>query len=777
MILEGITGFFGLILYPLFSVIFTIIDILQSIFGAFAGIDDIVYNGQTIGSGNAGLETDTGIVYFLLTSETVLNVFFSMLALAIILLLIFLVMAFIRNVYSAQTKNWKEIVGLAIKGIGNFVIIPVGALLGIWLGNIVLQAINGATASGNSMSISRQLFVSAAYNANLLRGEEYQNVTLSSDDPIIEEVRAFCAQYGITVDTSQTDPDYYADCIDDAYGTGGPNITWWGSVDDHYSLWEINYLILGAGGIFILYVLGALSFGMVKRLFMLLLLFIISPIVCAMYPIDNGSAAGNWRKTFLKHTISAYSAVAGVNLFFALLPIIQNIEFADGGATGFDVMGLTSLLLLIAGLYMVKEFIGVVNSFVGAEDAYATGAGLMSSVGGRVRKGMGHATSAAKKVGGAFAKAGARAKTGGAGSFFKSLGGSMVGGIIGTKDKDGNRSGGLLNAATKKMFGVDVQSITNEISKEFNSEDNMKAGKKDRALRTIHSFYTDKNGVTTGNDYDDDGKQIYTKNLKGQKIKQMRVYTQEEIEQLAQDAGILDAAQDKVAKAHGAKTKEDLDNDKTLAKAIIDSQKSLTKANAKTEEIRNNDTIILNGNNVTLNAEEMNRMFSGQHYSGNDISEQAMTTDRFNARKAAQEAPDFVGPKLSDDQLMEKAAKEAEEIVARRQAINRRVDEYQEAKQSQQSAADAMVQAMQKAQKEGKTDLVSIDNASIESFKKGVEDALNKNQNIETVAIDKVLDEVSKVKETLEKDVVKGLKNSTKELLKESEKGGKSGGK
>ena len=774
--IEAITSFLGTILYPLFNVIFSIIDILQGIFGAFAGIDDIVYNGQTITGGNTGLETDTGIVYFLLTSETVLNIFFSMLALAIILLLIFLVMAFIRNVYLAQTKNWKEIVGLAIKGIGNFIIIPVGALLGIWLGNIVLQAINGATASGNSVTISRQLFVCAAYNANHLRGEEYQNVTLSSDDPIIEEVSSFCAQYGVVVDTSQTNPDYYADCIDQAYATGGPPIAFWWEADDWYSLWEINYLILGAGGIFIMYVLGALSFGMVKRLFMLLLLFTISPIVCSMYPIDNGSAAGNWRKTFLRQTISAYSAVAGVNLFFALLPIIQNIEFS-GAAVAFDWMGLTSLLLLIAGLFMVKEFISVVNSFVGADDAYSAGTGLMASVGGRVRKGMGHVTNVAKKTGGAFAKAGARAKTGGAGSFFKSLGGSMVGSIIGAKDKDGNRSGGLLNAATKKMFGVDVQSITNEISKEFNSEDNMKAGKKDRALRTIHSFYTDKNGVTKGNDYDADGKQIYTKNLKGQKIKQMRVYTQEEIEQLAQDAGILDAAQDKVAKAHGAKTKEDLDNDKTLAKAIIDSLKSLTKANAKTEEIRNNDTIILNGNNVTLNSEEMNRVFSGLHYSGNDISEQAMTTDRFNAMKATQEAPDFVGPKLSDDQLMEKAAKEAEEIVARRQAINRRVDEYQEAKQSQQSAADALSQALQKAQKEGKTDLISIDNASIESFTKGIENALNKNQNVETVAINKVLDEVSKVKETLEKDVVKELKNSTKELLKESKKGGKSGGK
>ena len=181
-------------------------------------------------------------------------------------------------------------------------------LLGIWLGNIVLQAVNGATASGGSMSISRQLFVCSAYNANKIRNGDY-SITDAEGNISVDAIVSFCSEYDIVVDTTQTDPEYYANCIDQAYGAGAPFKAWW-NVDDWYSLFNINYLILGVGGIFILYVLGAISFGMVKRLFTLIVLFIISPIMCSMYPIDDGAAAGNWRKRFLSQTISAYGAVA-----------------------------------------------------------------------------------------------------------------------------------------------------------------------------------------------------------------------------------------------------------------------------------------------------------------------------------------------------------------------------------------------------------------------------------------------------------------------------------
>lgn len=761
-ILEGILGALGTVLYPLFGVIFVAIDVLQGIFGAFAGVDSIEYNGETITSGNTGAETDTGIVYYLLTSDVVMNMFFSMLALACILLLIFLTMAFIRNVYAAKPKSWKEIVGSAIKGIGNFVIIPVACLLGIWLGNIVLQAVNGATASGGSMSISRQLFVCSAYNANKIRNGDY-SITDAEGNISVDAIVSFCSEYDIVVDTTQTDPEYYANCIDQAYGAGAPFIAWW-SVDDWYSLFNINYLILGAGGIFILYVLGAISFGMVKRLFTLIILFIISPIMCSMYPIDDGAAAGNWRKRFLSQTISAYGAVAGMNLFFAITPIIQGISLPGIVASSLDVIGLTPLLLVIAGLYMVKDFIDLVSNLIGAENAYSSGAGLMGSVKTRMRNGQKHLNKAAKVTAGAFAKASAVKKSGG--SFFKSLGGSMVGGIIGKKDEKGNRTGGLLQRANNAIFGIDIQSARNEARDQSRSKANEAEGKRQRAMRDLKTLseVEDKDGkkVIMGADLDDKGRLKYhTEN--GKRKMDKRVYSNEEIVELAKQAGIYDEAEDTLAKVNGGKSKDDLKTDKDLAKGVLDARKSFDSENAKYSAMLSQDTLKVRGLDVEgMSAEQFealkSRMTNGEMYSGNDLSVDSIVAQR----SAEYEKANGTLPPSVEEQIRN----EAEGLVAHRQAENRAVEEFQAQKQNVESMAEALAEAMQKAQKEHKTDYVSIDNTSIDNFKKGVEDALNKNSIIETAKMGEIVDAMAEVKNSIEKDLVKTIKESNKELAK-----------
>ena len=747
--IEWVTSLIGTILYPLFSVVFLVIDVLQDIFGAFAGIDNIVYDGQLITSGNTGAETDTGIVYFLLTSDLAKNIFFSMLILAIILLLIFLAMAFIRNVYSEKTKNWKEIVGLAIKGIGNFIFIPVGALLGVWLGNIVLQAINGATASGNSLTISRQLFVCSAYNANKLRGEEYQNVQLSSDDPIIETVSKFCSQYGISVDTSQTDPAYYADCIDDAYGTGGPSISWYWEVDDWYSLFEINYLILVVGGIFILYALGALSFGMIKRLFMLLLLFVISPIVCSMYPLDNGSAAGKWRQSFLKQTISAYSAVAGMNLFFALLPIIQNIEFAGDGAKAFDVLGLTSILLLIAALYMAKEFISVVNSFVGADDAFSAGAGLMSSVGGRVKRGMGHATKFAVKTGGAFGKAAARGKTGGAKSFFKSLGGSALEGIIGEKDKDGNRKGGLLNTITTKGLGINYQDVVNETTSRYRDKDMQAKGKQERALRNA------RRGFEYKKEKGPDGKEVKVKHE----------FTDEEMQQLYKDSGISDKAIERIAKQKGV-VKEDVEKSLELENDVNDKKKNLDKNAAKYQQMKKGENIKVGDQEVKDMDAKAKEDFLYRAENNLKYSESELSIDTVKAAHI-----DKLKSEGKTENIEEEATKRAREEINQKLATNKAIDEYTQTKQKASDSSKEFIDALKKVQKEDKVSKISIDDKDIENLSTSIENALNKDADISGIEFNKVIDKVNELQRSVENEIGKQLKKVAKSTeKKEKEK-------
>lgn len=404
-ITDMILGLIGMIIYPLFSIIFVAVDGLQTIFFAFAGIGDMKYgNGFTwtnITSGNSGVNNDTGIVYYLMTSDLVKNLLLSIMLLALFLIVIFTVMAFIKNAYSAKQKGWKEIIGNSIKGLANFIFLPVCCLLGVWLGNILLQAINGATSSGGATLMSRKLFIAAAYNANHCRN--------AWDDPksakgVVERAYALALYNKDELPFKKSDikdgltVEEYANMVDELYASPCISIYEWVSVTAGYSLWQINYLVIIVGGIFMLYVLGSLCFAMVRRIFFLLMLFIISPGICAMYPLDEGKAVGQWSSEVKKLVLSAYGAVAGMNIFFSLLPLVDNLHVFGDGVLFDDLLG---IFVMVCGLLVVKELISTISNLVGGEDAYSKGSSLMKATTGAMKKyGGGMAKGIAKFTGG-----------------------------------------------------------------------------------------------------------------------------------------------------------------------------------------------------------------------------------------------------------------------------------------------------------------------------------------------------------------------------------------
>ncbi len=442
-LIGTITEFLGTLLYPLFSIIFAVIDAVQSIFYRFAGIENMSFNGTPITSGNSGMLEDTGIVYYLMQHEIVKNMFISILLLAIFLMVIFTVMAFIKNVYAAKPKGWKDIIANSIKGLANFIFIPVCCLLGVWLGNILLQAINGATSYNGATSMGRKLFISCSYNANVFRANkddadwniEYNkfqalvdnSIILSGEDKgkrysevhTIEEIKTkevydgfLLSEKKVVIDKESY--DYCADIVDDVYANTDADINWYWNVGTFYSLWQINYIILVVGGIFMFYVLGSLSFAMIKRLFYILVLFVISPAVCALYPLDEGKQVGTWKGEFIKQVLSAYGAVAGLNIFFSLLPLIDRLEIVTlKGANYIGVNYLVNLFVLVTGLLIVKDLIGLISGFAGGDNAYSTGSGLMKSaakeVGGRYGKAINNTVGAFSRAAGAGKKGGFKA--------------------------------------------------------------------------------------------------------------------------------------------------------------------------------------------------------------------------------------------------------------------------------------------------------------------------------------------------------------------------------
>ena len=513
---DAVLGLIGTLLYPLFSIVFVIISILQSLFYSFAGIGDNIQYGSTYsgngetgmgfipitGSSSDGGDTSTGIVYFILNSNIVKNIFISIAILAIFLIIIFSTLAALKSIYSEKPKSWRDIVTNAVKGLTSFIILPVCCLLGVWVGNILLQAIAGATSQGGTMYLDRQLFLSCSYSANIYRIETFTDSAgdKKKQDAAYERIKETIEIYGLTnayggeVDATDesgnklTDEEgntiknlknlkrgqnseYYAQIVDQMYGLNRipihNHITVGVGESGHqgyYQLWNINYLLLIVGGIFMMYVLVSVTYGMVKRLFILMMLFVISPAVCAMYPLDEGNAVKNWTGDVRKNITSAYGAVAGMNLFFCFAPVIKNINFSLSGAAWasdiFFVSDIIQLILLICGLFCVNEFITMIVNYFGLGNAYSDGKSLRASAKGALKTNV-------KRVGGyvgAFTKGNAVRKEVGRGGFL---------------------------AGTKTFFGETFGKAGKNAMADYGLDWNLKEGNK-KAVEDYRKTYNDK---------------------------------------------------------------------------------------------------------------------------------------------------------------------------------------------------------------------------------------------------------------------------------------------
>ena len=412
---DWILGVIGGLLYPLFSIIYVCIDGLQGLFYALAGIGNVSFGasnnwggGESISAGNSGALTDTGLINYLFQYPLVKNLLMSIMLLALFLIIIFTVMAFIKNAYSAKQKGWKEIIGNSIKGLANFIFIPVCCLLGVWLANILLQAINGATSgTGGGTQMSRKLFIAAAYNSNEFRNPDMTEEELNEKVAELKEWLDDKSQGWHTLKHLETgesftmssadildgkDAEYYANIVDQIHQNYNRDIYSWWAVEKWYSLWEVNYIVLVVGGVFMLYALGSLAFAMVRRMFLLVILFIVSPGMCAMYPLDEGKAVGQWKDNFIKNVLSAHGSVAAINIFYALLPLIDNIHFASAISAVGVLDDLLQVFILTVGLMCVKEFTGLLSGFIGGEDAFNKGTSIMKESKEKAKSGFHKAT-------------------------------------------------------------------------------------------------------------------------------------------------------------------------------------------------------------------------------------------------------------------------------------------------------------------------------------------------------------------------------------------------
>lgn len=449
-----ITGFFGALLsiipktiYALCTLIFSIMDVLQILIRKVAGLDQIYYTSvdwTTTGGQSNDIVFNFIQNIFLGQTPILTNVFWAMMILGVVMLFITTLIAVLKSEYTMDVKasSKGKIIGQAFKAIFSFAVVPIVAFFGMYLANIILQAVDSATTSEVSSSsisqsniqglfkqgtsangtktyiyynflytynvpttsppISGMVFRASAYKANRIRyyplfqnnlnnenvGAGVFNLLSSNLDTasgFLDDcfANSYVLKSPATLTTDPFKGDYlYPLGSSASYLSNSPvtfesfdknnvSLVWY-----YYDLWSFDFIVCIAAFVIITKLLISLVFGLMKRIFELLILFLIAPPISALMPLDNGDALKKWRGKFISKAIGTYAPIAGMNLIFIIIPLISTIKFFN--IPGIDY--LVNILFIIVGLLSVKDLVTMISELTGADDTLKSGEGMAGEI-------------------------------------------------------------------------------------------------------------------------------------------------------------------------------------------------------------------------------------------------------------------------------------------------------------------------------------------------------------------------------------------------------------
>lgn len=493
---DWIVGFFRELLslipkaiYLLNSSLLSLIDFMQLLFRKLAGLD-VYYitndNGEAIATtgdlltnfigGILGININGNESFDLIDYSLLSTVFWSFVIFGLIILFISTLVAIIKSHYTYNEKSAKgplPILATAGKAIVNMVAVPVIVILGLYLSQAILNALDQITAVGSddvvnlygsentsrylqqnitdsqgnqtyifydmfgftggivygvnipgtnideyfdqqmlglvaarTQPFSGSMFKVAGFNANRVRSGEY---TINTP---------FTGNVGSTMELFSNhgnDSDVLANMVDEAfanflhldgvylmnfmteefYDTGiylpeleqfltiftSPYICSFskfniGLVWYYYNLWNYNFIV-GFGSVIVcVSIFLNIIMGLMSRLFMAIVLFLVMPPLAGLAPLDEGKAFGGWREAFMKQVLMAYGAVVGMNLVLLILPYINEIDMF-----GIPIVdSLVQTLFIIVGLITIKAVISTLSQLIGAADANKTGDDMSKEV-------------------------------------------------------------------------------------------------------------------------------------------------------------------------------------------------------------------------------------------------------------------------------------------------------------------------------------------------------------------------------------------------------------
>ena len=337
--------FFQELLMMIFLWFLRLIDGIMDIFSAIAGVTDITLQGEKV-----------NIIEYLVGGSTVGTIFWCVFILAVGLTCIFGIVALVKNMIS-NNRNVSSIIGkMGLSLLGTMAMLTV-VILGILISNAVLTLISEMFQIENTTKLSNALFNACA--GEWLNGYTVTEVDITSCS--VSEIMGSYHEGGIL------------------FGIWPTSWAKNGMINPD----KFMYLPAMIASIALVIAMIVALINLSKRVYEIVLMYIIMPMSMSTLPLDDGARFKAWRETFVTKILLAYGTVFSVNIFILLLPIITKMHVDGVGAFGNSMF---LIFMIIGGAMLIPSGQNLFARLFGqADDMHAGGSFLHSAFyGGRI---------------------------------------------------------------------------------------------------------------------------------------------------------------------------------------------------------------------------------------------------------------------------------------------------------------------------------------------------------------------------------------------------------
>ena len=172
---------------------------------------------------------------------------------------------------------------------------------------------------------------------------------------------------------------------------------------------QLNVIILLFATVLVFKILMQSAWGLIKRIYDITILFMVMPGFASTMPIDGGDRFAKWKDKLIKSVFSAYGVLIGLNVFFVLVPVIDNavgniFTYADLPSTIVNnflfsrpdyLNELVKIMFILVALTLMQSLPELFSGLIGAGDVYGEGGKVRHDV-GKMTKDVGDVVSGRK---------------------------------------------------------------------------------------------------------------------------------------------------------------------------------------------------------------------------------------------------------------------------------------------------------------------------------------------------------------------------------------------